>query len=66
MAFDTAFDCGVMECITPCIITFVITSVVMLFIHISLYFRFVKIAKARYPTETFTGGAREALYNKIM
>ena len=67
MAFDNAFDCGIMECITPCIITFVITSIVMLFIHIALYFRFVKIANQRYPKEPFTdfSGIRAALYDKI-
>jgi hypothetical protein len=54
MAFDNAFNCGMMDCITPCIITFVITSIIMLFVHIALYFRFVKIAKEKYPTETWS------------
>lgn len=48
MAFDSAFNCGFMECLTPCIITFIITMLVVLFIHGVLYFKFVKIARKRY------------------
>jgi hypothetical protein len=48
MAFDSAFNCGFVDCITPCAITFIITVLVMLAFHVYMYFKFVKLAKQRF------------------
>jgi len=46
--FDSAFDCSFSDCLTPVLITFVIVMIIMVTLHIWLYFKLVKIAKTRY------------------
>lgn len=51
--FDSAFDCSFSDCLVPCAITFGIVMVLMGILHIWIYFKLVKLAKARYG-EHFT------------
>lgn len=51
MAFDSAFNCGFMDCITPCIITLIVAILIMLVFHVFLYFKFVNLAKKRFGDE---------------
>jgi len=48
-AFDSAFACGLTDCMTACIITFIVTLLLMFVIHIVLYFKFVQLAKSHKP-----------------
>lgn len=58
--FDSAFDCSFSDCFVPCAITFVIVMILMGVLHIWIYFRLVKLAKARYG-EHFTVTAAAAI-----
>lgn len=46
--FDSAFDCSFSDCIVQCAVTFVVVLLIMGIIHIWIYFKLVKLAKARY------------------
>ena len=58
MAFDSAFNCNFIDCLTPCVITFVVSILIMVVFHIFLYFKFVKLAKIRFGDKPLVGGGR--------
>jgi hypothetical protein len=48
-------SCSLTDCWQPCLITFGITVLLLLIVHLFLYWRLVKLARQRFPNEGFAG-----------
>ena len=51
MLFENAFKCTFNDCLNLCVLFGILTFIILVFIHIYIYYRLAKLAESKYGDE---------------